>query len=80
VNRGGDRALNRALHDIVITRGCACTRTRACIEKRRIEGKTDREIRRYLKRYLARELHHTLTKIMTEPDKAQDSSTATRQR
>jgi transposase len=78
LNRGGDRALNRALHDIVITRWRACTRTRAYIEKRRVEGKTDREIRRCLKRYLARELHHTLTKIMTEPDLAQESSSATR--
>ena len=78
LNRGGDRALNRALHDIVITRWRACTRTRAYIEERRVEGKTDREIRRCLKRNLARELHHTLTKIMPEPDQAQDSSSATR--
>jgi len=78
LNRGGDRALNRALHDIVITRWRACTRTRDYIENRRVEGKTDREIRRCLKRYLARELHHTLTKIMTEPDLAQESSSAAR--
>ena len=66
LNRGGDRALNRALHDIVKTRWQRCARTQTYIEKRRSEGKTDKEIRRCLKRYVARELHHTLTKIMTE--------------
>jgi transposase len=39
LNRGGDRALNRALHDIVITRWRACSRTRVYIERRRSEGK-----------------------------------------
>ena len=67
LNRGGDRAMNRALHDILNTRWRACARTHAYIEKRRSEGKTDKEIRRCLKRYIARELHHTLTKIMTAP-------------
>ena len=67
LNRGGDRALNRALHDILNTRWRACARTHAYIEKRRSEGKTDKEIRRCLKRYIARELHHTLTTIMTAP-------------
>lgn len=65
LNRGGDRALNRALHDIVITRWRICPRTHAYIAKRRAEGKTDKEIRRCLKRYVARELHNQLTNIMT---------------
>ncbi len=59
--------MNRALHDILNSRWRACARTHTYIEKRRAEGKTDKEIRRCLKRYIARELHHTLTKIMTEP-------------
>lgn len=60
LNRGGDRQLNRALHDIVLTRWRVCPRTHAYIEKRRTEGKTDNEIRRLLKRYIARELYRDL--------------------
>jgi transposase len=60
LNRGGDRALNRALHDIALTRCRSCPRTRAYCDRRRAEGKTDREIRRALKRYIARELFRTL--------------------
>jgi transposase len=65
LNRGGDRALNRALHTIAITRWRDCPRTRAYIARRRAEGKTDREIRRCLKRYIARELHRHLTRELT---------------
>jgi transposase len=60
LNRGGDRQLNRALHDIVLTRWRMCPRTHAYITKRRAQGKTDNEIRRQLKRYIARELYRTL--------------------
>lgn len=61
LNRGGDRDLNRALHDILLTRWRICPRTHAYIAKRRSEGRTDAEIRRCLKRYLAREIHRELT-------------------
>ena len=61
LNRGGDRAANRALHDIARTRARCCPRTRAYIQRRTAEGLTDREIRRCLKRYIARELHRYLT-------------------
>ena len=64
LNRGGDRALNRALHDITITRWRMCPRTHAYINRRRAEGKTDREIRRCLKRYIARQIHRELTNAM----------------
>ena len=64
LNRGGDRALNRALHTIAVTRMRDCPRTRAYIERRTKEGKTPREIRRCLKRYIARELYRTLTATM----------------
>jgi transposase len=60
LNRGGDRQLNRALHDIAKTRMRCDPRTRAYVARRRTEGKTDREIRRCLKRYIARELYRTL--------------------
>lgn len=64
LNRGGDRALNRALHTIALTRTRSCPRTRAYIARRIAQGKTPREIRRCLKRYIARELYRTLTTTM----------------
>jgi transposase len=64
LNRGGDRALNRALHTIALTRMASCPRTRAYVARRRAEGKTPREIRRCLKRYIARELYRALTATM----------------
>jgi transposase len=60
LNRGGDRQLNRALHDIAKTRMVHCPRTRAYLARRRAQGLSDREIRRCLKRYIARELYRTL--------------------
>lgn len=60
LNHGGDRDLNRALHDIVLTRWRCCSRTRNYVARRRAEGKNDNEIRRCLKRYVVRELYRTL--------------------
>lgn len=60
LNRGGDRNLNRALHDIVLTRWRICPRTHAYIAAGRARGKTDPEIRRSLKRYTTRELFRVL--------------------
>jgi transposase len=65
LNRGGDRHLNRTLHDILLTRWRTCQRTRAYIARRRAEGKTDPEIRRCLKRYIARELYRALNTSTT---------------
>jgi transposase len=62
LNRGGDRALNRAIHAIALTRIRSCARTRAYVTQRTAEGKTPREIRRCLKRYIARELYRQLTR------------------
>jgi len=67
LNRGGDRALNRAIHTIALTRMRSCPRTRAYITRRTAEGKTTREIRRCLKRYIARELYRQLTQTMNPP-------------
>jgi transposase len=64
LNRGGDRALNRAIHAIAVTRIRSCPRTRAYVTRRTTEGKTPREIRRCLKRYIARELYRQLTVSM----------------
>jgi transposase len=65
LNRGGDRALNRAIHTIALTRMRTCPTTRAYVARRTAEGKTSREIRRCLKRYIARQLYRTLTTAMT---------------
>ena len=60
LNRSGDRQLNRALHTVALCRLQRDPRTRAYAERRRAEGKTDREIKRCLKRYIARELYRRL--------------------
>ena len=65
LNRGGDRALNRALHTIAVTRMRSCPITQAYVARRTAEGKNPREIRRCLKRYIARQLYRTLTTSMT---------------
>jgi transposase len=65
LNRGGDRALNRALHTIAATRMRTCPITHAYVARRTAQGKTDKEIRRCLKRYIARQLYRTLTNGMS---------------
>jgi transposase len=60
LNRSGDRQLNRALHTITLSRLRYDSRTRDYADRRRAEGKTDREIKRCLKRYIARELYRRL--------------------
>jgi transposase len=60
LNRGGDRALNRALHTVAITRMRCHSETRAYETKRTAEGKTHRDIRRSLKRALARRLYRRI--------------------
>ncbi len=67
LNRGGDRALNRAIHAIALTRMRSCPRTRAYVARRTAEGKTTREIRRCLKRYTARELYRQLNRTWNLP-------------
>ena len=62
LNRLGDRQLNRALHQIAVTRMRCHPQTLAYLERRRAEGKPDREIRRCIKRYLARHFYRTLSK------------------
>jgi transposase len=64
LNRGGDRALNRAIHNIALTRIRSCPKTRTYVDRRTTQGKTPREIRRCLKRYIARELYRQLTQSM----------------
>ena len=49
LNRGGDRALNSALHMVAVTKMRHDEETRGYVAKRQAEKKTDREIRRCLK-------------------------------
>ncbi|GAU71672.1 putative transposase [Streptomyces sp. NBRC 110611] len=60
LNRGGDRRLNRALHMATVSRMIHDPDTRAYVERRRAEGRTNKEIRRSLKRYLARQIYRHL--------------------
>jgi transposase len=60
LNRSGDRQLNQALHVVVLTRLRYDPGTRAYAQRRRAEGKTNREIRRCLVRYVARQLYRLL--------------------
>jgi hypothetical protein len=56
LNRSGDRQLNQALHVVVLTRLRYDPATRAYAQRRRAQGKTNREIKRCLVRYVARQL------------------------
>jgi len=60
LDRGGDRQLNRALHQIILTRRRMHRPTIDYIERRIQEGKSRREATRCLKRYLARNLYRLL--------------------
>jgi transposase len=60
LDRGGDRQLNRALHQIIISRHKHDPATIAYITRRQAEGKSLRETIRSLKRYLARSLFRML--------------------
>jgi transposase len=60
LNRSGDRQLNRALHVITLSRLRHDPATRAYADRRRIEGKSNREIQRCLKRYIGRQLYRRL--------------------
>jgi transposase len=60
LNRSGDRQLNRALHVIALSRLRHDSATRDYAERRRVEGRSNREIQRCLKRYIGRQLYRHL--------------------
>lgn len=60
LNRGGDRALNRALHLAALSRMTFDAETIEYVARRQAEGRTKKEIRRCVKRYLARRIYRTL--------------------
>lgn len=67
LNRGGDRHANSALHRIALVRMSNDPRTKAYVEKKRAEGKGNKEIIRCLKRAIAREIFTLLTKEVEIP-------------
>jgi transposase len=60
LNRSGDRQLNQALYTVALTRLRTDPATRAYADRRRAQGKTNREINRCLVRYVARQLYRLL--------------------
>lgn len=60
LNPAGDRQLNRHIHTIALTRLRCDPATIAYRDRRRAQGKTDREIRRCIKRYITRQLFRQL--------------------
>ena len=66
LNRLGDRQLNRALHIIAINQMRSHPPTRAYVQRRLAEGKTERDIRRCIKRYPARHLYRTLNRQLNQ--------------
>jgi transposase len=67
LNRGGDRQLNRALHTVALVRLRDDPTTRAYAARRRLDGKSPREIRRCVKRAIARHLFKLLQRY-NHPD------------
>jgi len=60
LNRGGDRQLNRALYLVAVTRQRCCPTTKAYVDRRTAEGKTERETTRCIKRFIARRVWRLL--------------------
>jgi transposase len=60
LDRGGNRQINTAIHRVAVTRARCHPETKAYIERKRSEGKTNREALRCLKRHLARRIWHLL--------------------
>lgn len=60
LHRGGDRAANRAIYSVVLTRLRHHQPTRDYVARRTAEGKTKKEIIRCLKRAVVREIYRNL--------------------
>lgn len=60
LSRGGDRQLNRAIHQAAVIRAKTHPETRAYLDRRIADGKTKREALRCVKRYLARHLFRVM--------------------
>jgi transposase len=75
LDRGGNRQINTAIHRVAVTRARCHPETRAYIERKRAEGKTNREALRCLKRHLARRIWHLLQPPHPEPEHPLSPST-----
>ena len=60
LDRGGNRQINTAIHRVAIIRARCHPETNAYLQRKRAEGKTNREALRCLKRHLARRSWHLL--------------------
>src|SRR4051812_6222884 len=60
LDRGGNRQINTAIHRVAVTRARCHPETKAYIERKRAEGKTNRDAIRCLKRHLVRRIWHLL--------------------
>ena len=76
LNRGGDRAANRALFSIVLSRMATHQPTKDYVEKRTKDGLSKREIIRCLKRYVARELFPLIVAATSPPNPQATLATA----
>lgn len=73
-DRCGNRQLNCAFHRIAVTQARIDPRARAFLERKRSEGKSNREALRSLKRHLVRRVHRLLTPASTRPPRHMSSS------
>lgn len=70
LNRGGNRQANAALYRVAIVRMRNHPSTLAYVSKRKMEGKSNREIIRCLKRYIVREIFTHLCRPKPSPTSA----------
>jgi transposase len=68
LNRSGDRAANRALFSITLSRMATHQPTKDYVERRTKDGLSKREIMRCLKRYIARELFPLIVAALNPPE------------
>jgi transposase len=66
LNRGGDRQANCALYYVVMSRLRWHQPTKNYMARRVAEGRTSKEVIRCLKRYVAIEVHHAITRDLTD--------------
>ena len=67
LDRGGNRQINTAIHRVAVTRARCHPETKAYLQRKRAEGKTNREAIRCLKRHLARRIWHLLQPPPPDP-------------
>ena len=66
LDRGGNRQLNCAFHRIAVTQARVHPEAQAFLERKRAEGKSNREALRCLKRHIVRRVHRLLTQSPTQ--------------